>query len=74
MKKWNLSNQFEIKKIDDMKAILVAGKFGDRNVLLFSIGINTAYRISDLCTLKLDDVLEISRNKVIARDSLMIGI
>lgn len=58
------------KKIDDMKAILAAGEFGDRNVLLFSIGINTAYRISDLRTLKLIDVLEISRNKVVAKERL----
>lgn len=58
------------KKIDDMKVILAAGEFGDRNVLLFSIGINTAYRISDLRTLKLNDVLEISRNKVVARERL----
>jgi integrase len=58
------------KKIDDMKAILADGEFGDRNVLLFSIGINTAYRISDLRTLKLNDVLEISRNKVVARERL----
>lgn len=58
------------KKINDMKAILAAGKFGDRNVLLFSIGINTAYRISDLRTLKLIDVLEISRNKVVAKERL----
>lgn len=58
------------KKIDDMKAVLAAGEFGDRNVLLFSIGINTAYRISDLRTLKLIDVLEISRNKVVAKERL----
>lgn len=58
------------KKIEDMKAILAAGKFGDRNVLLFTLGINTAYRISDLRTLKLKDVLEISHNKVVARERL----
>lgn len=58
------------KKIEDMKVILAAGEFGDRNVLLFSIGINTAYRISDLRTLKLVDVLETSRNKVIVRERL----
>lgn len=58
------------KKINDMKVILAAGEFGDRNVLLFTIGINTAYRISDLRTLKLIDVLEISRNKVIVRERL----
>lgn len=58
------------KKLDDMKAILSNGKYGKRNVMLFSIGINTAYRISDLRTLKLSDVLEISRNRVIAKDRL----
>ena len=58
------------KKIEDMKAMLTAGKFGDRNALLFTLGINTAYRISDLRTLKLKDVLEISRNKVVVRERL----
>lgn len=58
------------KKIEDMKVILAAGDFGDRNVLLFSLGINTAYRISDLRTLQLADVLEISRNKVIVKERL----
>ncbi|MBL1227265.1 site-specific integrase [Enterococcus sp. BWR-S5] len=58
------------KQIDNMKAILAAGKMGQRNVLLFSIGINTAYRISDLRRLKLSDVLTISRNKVVIKDRL----
>lgn len=53
-----------------MKAILSASEFGDRNVLLFSVGINTAYRISDLRTLQLTDVLEISRNKVVVKERL----
>ncbi|MBC2373666.1 tyrosine-type recombinase/integrase, partial [Listeria booriae] len=44
---------------------------GDRNVLLFSIGINTAYRISDLLTLKLSDVLEVNRKKVRVKDRLI---
>ena len=58
------------KQIDAMKAILSSGKFGQRNVLLFSIGINTAYRISDLRRLKLSDVLTVSRGKVISKDQL----
>lgn len=58
------------KKIEDMKVILAAGEFGDRNVLLFSLGINTAYRISDLRTLQLADVLEISRNRVVVKERL----
>ncbi len=40
-------------------------KFGS-----FSIGINTAYRISDLRQLKLADVLEISRGRVVVKDRL----
>ena len=44
------------KKIDAMKAILASGKYGQRNLVLFSIGINMAYRISDLRQLKLSDV------------------
>ena len=58
------------KKIEDMKAILANDRFGDRNVLLFTLGINTAYRISDLRTLRLNDVLEVSRNKVIVKERL----
>lgn len=39
-------------------------------MLLFSIGINTAYRISDLLSLKLSDVLEIYRQKVRVKSRL----
>ncbi|MBO0422741.1 site-specific integrase [Enterococcus plantarum] len=60
----------EKKQIDAMKAILSSGKMGPRNMLLFSIGINTAYRISDLRRLKLSDVLIISRGRVIAKERL----
>jgi len=45
------------KEINKMKKSLSKGKYGERNVLLFSIGINTVYRISDLRKLKLSDVL-----------------
>ena len=58
------------KKIDAMKAILASGKYGQRNLVLFSIGINTTYRISDLRQLKLADVLEISRGRVVVKDRL----
>ena len=58
------------KKIDAMKAILASRKYGQRNLVLFSIGINTAYRISDLRQLKLSDVLEISRGRVIVKERL----
>ncbi|MGK4180049.1 tyrosine-type recombinase/integrase [Lapidilactobacillus dextrinicus] len=50
------------KKIEAMKIMLAAGREGDRNLLLFTLGINTAYRISDLGKLKLENVLEISAN------------
>jgi len=58
------------KKIDAMKAILASGKYGQRNLVLFSIGINTSCRISDLRQLKLSDVLEISRGRVIVKERL----
>lgn len=60
----------EKEQINTMKSILSAGKMGDRNELLFSIGINTAYRISDLRRLKLLDVLVVSRGKIVAKDRL----
>ena len=50
------------KKIEAMKIMLAAGREGDRNLSLFTLGINTAYRISDLGKLKLENVLEISAN------------
>ncbi|EQB6336774.1 tyrosine-type recombinase/integrase [Listeria monocytogenes] len=59
-----------VEKIALMKTILSQGDFGERNVLLFSIGINTAYRISDLLSLKLRDVLEIYRQKVRVKSRL----
>ena len=53
--------------------MLSAGREGDRNLLLFTLGINTAYRISDLGKLRLSDVLEISGNgRIIAKDRLAI--
>ncbi len=58
------------KKITDMKNMLASGEMGQRNLVLFSIGINTAYRISDLRVLTLGDVLTVSRGKVVARERL----
>lgn len=58
------------KKIEDMKAVLASTEKGKRNVLLFTLGINTAYRISDLGRLKLSDVLMVSRQKVVAKERL----
>ena len=60
----------EKKQIDAMKAMLASGEMGQRNLILFSIGINTAYRILDLRLLTLGDVLTVSRGKVVARDRL----
>ncbi|MBF2481957.1 tyrosine-type recombinase/integrase [Listeria seeligeri] len=61
----------DLQKIALIKTILSRGEFGDRNVLLFKIGINTAYRTSDLLSLKLKDVLEIYRQKVRVKSRLM---
>lgn len=58
------------KSIDDMKIYLAAGKNGERNRMIFLIGINTAYRISDLRTLKLKDVVELSRKKLKVKERL----
>ncbi|EPH86705.1 hypothetical protein IGL14_002630 [Enterococcus sp. DIV1938] len=52
------------RALNKMKKSLRKGKYGDRNVLLFSIGINTAYRISDLRKLKLSDVLEREKEEI----------
>lgn len=53
-----------------MKAILVLGRYGQQNLVLFSIGINTVYRISDLRQLKLADVLESTRGRIVVKDRL----
>lgn len=59
------------RSINKMKKSLSKGRFGERNVLIFSIGINTAYRISDLRYLKLSDVLTIkNKNKIVVKDRL----
>ena len=46
----------EIRKIEAMKKILRAN--GKRNELLFTLGINSALRVSDLLGLKVADVLD----------------
>jgi integrase len=46
----------EVRKIEAMKKILRAG--GKRNELLFTLGINSALRVSDLLGLKVADVLD----------------
>ena len=43
------------KKIDAMKKLL---SDSPRDHLLFTIGINTAFRVSDLLTLKYSDVMD----------------
>lgn len=44
------------RSINKMKKSLLKGRYGKQNVLIFSMGINTSYRISDLRNLKLSDV------------------
>ncbi|MDR0616114.1 MAG: site-specific integrase [Synergistaceae bacterium] len=52
----------EIGKISEMKAILRTR--GERDALLFTMGINTALRISDLLSLTLGDVINDQRQIV----------
>ncbi|EUJ47533.1 site-specific integrase [Paenilisteria rocourtiae] len=61
----------DLAKIGLMKDVLARGKFGKYNVLLFTTGINTAYRISDLISLKLSDVLGIHRKKIRVKERLI---
>jgi integrase len=46
------------KKIEAMKKILSASNNGKRDVLMFTMGINSALRISDILLLKISDVLD----------------
>lgn len=58
------------RSINKMKKSLRKGRYGERNVLIFSMGINTAYRISDLRNLKLSDVAMIEENKIVIKNRL----
>lgn len=58
------------RSINKMKKSLRKGRYGERNVLIFSMGINTAYRISDLRNLKLSDVAIIEENKIVIKNRL----
>lgn len=60
----------DLRKIEAMKSVLAAGQMGERNVVLFSLGINTAYRISDLRQLRLQDVLTVSKRRVVVKERL----
>lgn len=50
----------DVKKINTMKKVLLAGRNGPRNHLLFVLGINSGLRISDLLKLKLEDILTVN--------------
>ena len=54
-------------KISAMRALLRAGTHGPRDELLFVIGINTAFRISDLLSLRVRDVWEAGRPRAEVR-------
>ncbi len=47
----------DLKKINAMKKVLLAGKHGPRNHLMFVLGINSGLRISDLLKLKFEHIL-----------------
>jgi site-specific recombinase XerD len=57
----------DVKKIDAIKRILK--KESPRNYLLFTLGINTGLKVSDLLRLKVSDVVD-SKNRV--KDFLMV--
>jgi site-specific recombinase XerD len=59
----------DLDKIKDMKKHLLLGKNGLRNNLLFTLGINSGLRISDLLKLKIIDVLD-EKGKPIERIQL----
>jgi len=48
----------DTKKLESMKKVLLAGPFGQRNHLLFVLGINSGLRVSDLLSLKLYDIVD----------------
>lgn len=48
----------EKKQIEAMKKILVSNKFGTRDLLLFTLGINSALRVSDILKLTVSDVMD----------------
>jgi integrase len=47
---------YDKKQILEMKKALKEGMNGERNLLLFELGLATAYRIQDLLTLRVKDV------------------
>lgn len=63
-----------VEPIQDKKLMLWKQFWLPKNmaneIWFFSIGINTAYRISDLRQLKLADVFEITRGRVVVKDRL----
>lgn len=59
-----------VSEIQALKEILSSGEKGKRDVLIFCLGINTAYRLSELRLLKLKDVLDISEKEVKVKEQL----
>lgn len=49
------------EEITAMRRTLSSGKYGQRNLLLFDLGINTGLRISDIVRLRIEDVANADR-------------
>ena len=60
-----------ISDIQALKEILSSGEKGKRDLLIFCLGINTPYRLSELRLLKLEDVLDISEKEVTVKQQLI---
>lgn len=54
-----------IRRLDDIKRIKTMLRDQPRNLCLFTLGINTAYRASELLSLKIEDVIGLSVGDVL---------